>query len=108
MVALDHKGEIVVDHGWEKCNRRNYLAACGAFITLCSGFLATFVEGEGCLNGMDLDAIKSLKKKIPGQLTVAGGIAETDEIVPNLGSRHRCSSRNGIVHRKNRSCRRRR
>lgn len=81
MVALDHKGEIVVDQGWENATGETIWQRAERLSPYCSGFLTTFVEGEGCLNGMDLDAIKSLKKKIPGQLTVAGGIAETDEIV---------------------------
>ncbi len=81
MVALDHKGEVVVDHGWENATGETIWQRAERLSPYCSGFLTTFVEGEGCLNGMDLDAIKSLKKKIPGQHTVAGGIAETDEIV---------------------------
>lgn len=81
MVALDHRSEIVVDHGWENATGETIWDRAERLTPYCSGFLATFVEGEGCLNGMDLDAIKSLRKKIKGHLTVAGGIAETDEIV---------------------------
>ncbi len=81
MVALDHKGEIVVDQGWENATGETIWKRAERLAPYCSGFLTTFVEGEGCLNGMDLDAIKALKKKLPGQLTVAGGIAETEEIV---------------------------
>lgn len=81
MVALDHKGEIVVDQGWENATGETIWARAERLAPYCAGFLATFVEGEGCLNGMDIEAIKGLKDKIKGQLTVAGGIAETDEIV---------------------------
>ncbi|MFN8549869.1 MAG: phosphoribosyl-ATP diphosphatase [Candidatus Obscuribacterales bacterium] len=81
MVALDHKGEIVVDQGWENATGETIWARAERLAPYCAGFLATFVEGEGCLNGMDVEAIKGLRDKIKGHLTVAGGIAETDEIV---------------------------
>jgi phosphoribosyl-ATP pyrophosphohydrolase/phosphoribosyl-AMP cyclohydrolase len=81
MVALDHKGEIVVDQGWENATGETVWQRAERLSPYCSGFLTTFVEGEGCLNGMDLEAIKSLKKRLKGHLTVAGGIAETEEIV---------------------------
>lgn len=80
MVALDHKGEIVVDQGWENATGETIWSRAERLKDLCSGFLVTFVEGEGCLNGMDLDAIKKLRDKLPGQLTVAGGIAKNEEI----------------------------
>lgn len=81
MVALDHKGEIVVDQGWENATGETIWTRAERLAPYCSGFLATFVEGEGCLNGMDIEAIKGLRARISGQLTVAGGIAQVDEIV---------------------------
>lgn len=81
LVALDHRGEIVVDQGWQNATGETIWQRAERVGQYCSGFLATFVEGEGCLQGMNIEAIKQLKEKLPGQLTVAGGIAEIDEVV---------------------------
>jgi phosphoribosyl-ATP pyrophosphohydrolase len=80
MVALDHRGEVVVDQGWVNSTGETIWERAERLAPYCSGFLTTFVEGEGCLEGMNIDAVKNLKEKLPGQLTVAGGIKETAEV----------------------------
>ena len=80
MVALDHRGEVVVDQGWANSTGETIWQRAERLAPFCSGFLTTFVEGEGCLEGMNIDAVKNLKEKLPGQLTVAGGIKETSEV----------------------------
>lgn len=85
MVALDHRGEIVVDKGWENSTGETIWQRAERLAPYCSGFLTTFVEGEGCLQGMDIAAIKELRKRLPGQLTVAGGIATLDEVIEISG-----------------------
>ncbi len=80
MVALDHRGEVVVDQGWANSTGETIWDRAERLAPFCSGFLTTFVEGEGCLEGMNIEAVKNLKQKLPGQLTVAGGIKETSEV----------------------------
>jgi phosphoribosyl-ATP pyrophosphohydrolase/phosphoribosyl-AMP cyclohydrolase len=80
LVALDHKAEVVVDHGWDKSTSETIWERAEKVTPYCSGFLVTYVETEGTLKGMNLDAIKNLKQRLKGQLTVAGGIATVDEI----------------------------
>jgi phosphoribosyl-ATP pyrophosphohydrolase/phosphoribosyl-AMP cyclohydrolase len=80
MVALDHRGEVVVDQGWANSTGESVWERAERLAPHCSGFLTTFVEGEGCLEGMDLEAVKNMRSKLPGQLTVAGGIKETSEV----------------------------
>jgi len=80
MVALDHRGEVVVDQGWVNSTGETIWQRAERLAPYCSGFLTTFVEGEGCLEGMNLEAVQKLKEKLPGQLTVAGGIKETAEV----------------------------
>ena len=80
LVALDHRGEVVVDQGWVNSTGETIWDRAARLAPHCSGFLTTFVEGEGCLEGMNIDAVKNLKAKLPGQLTVAGGIKETSEV----------------------------
>lgn len=80
LVALDHRGEVVVDHGWDKSTSETIWQRAEKVSSYCSGFLVTYVETEGTLSGMNLDAIQNLKSRLNGQLTVAGGIATVDEI----------------------------
>jgi len=80
MVALDHRGEVVVDQGWANSTGETIWQRAERLAPFCSGFLTTFVEGEGCLEGMNIEAVKNLKEKLPGQLTVAGGIKQTSEV----------------------------
>jgi phosphoribosyl-ATP pyrophosphohydrolase/phosphoribosyl-AMP cyclohydrolase len=80
MVALDHRGEVVVDQGWANSTGETIWSRAERLAPYCSGFLTTFVEGEGCLEGMNIEAVKNLKERLPGQLTVAGGIKETAEV----------------------------
>lgn len=87
MVALDHKNDVVVDQGWVNSTGETVWERAERLAPYCSGFLATFVEKEGCLEGIDLDAVKKLKEKLSGQLTVAGGIKNSDEVkeISSLG-----------------------
>ncbi|MBU6453331.1 MAG: bifunctional phosphoribosyl-AMP cyclohydrolase/phosphoribosyl-ATP diphosphatase HisIE [Cyanobacteria bacterium REEB67] len=80
MVALDHRGEVVVDQGWANSTGETIWDRAERLAPYCSGFLTTFVEGEGCLEGMNIEAVKNLRARLPGQLTVAGGIKETSEV----------------------------
>jgi len=81
LVALDHMGEIVVDQGWDHSTSETIWARAERVSSYCSGFLVTYVESEGTLSGMNLDAIQNLKSRLLGQLTVAGGIASVQQIV---------------------------
>jgi phosphoribosyl-ATP pyrophosphohydrolase/phosphoribosyl-AMP cyclohydrolase len=80
MVALDHRGEVVVDQGWVNSTGETIWQRAERLAPYCCGFLTTFVEDEGCLQGMNIEAVKKLKDALPGQLTVAGGIKETAEV----------------------------
>ncbi len=80
MVALDHKGDVVVDQGWVNSTGETVWQRAERLAPFCSGFLTTFVEKEGCLEGIDIEAVKKLKETLAGQLTVAGGIKNSEEI----------------------------
>ncbi len=80
MVALDHRLEVVVDQGWANCTGETIWQRAERLAPYCSGFLATFVEDEGCLKGMNLEAVKTLSERLSGRLTVAGGIKDTAQI----------------------------
>lgn len=46
----------------------------------CSGFLCTYVDKEGMLEGTDLDWFRRLREATSLELTAAGGITTLEEI----------------------------
>ena len=81
IAALDTKhGEVVVD-GWQtntKAPIEEKIALLKAFV---GGFLVTFVELEGRMNSIDIERSRYLKELCGDMpLTVAGGVASTEEI----------------------------
>lgn len=84
MVALDQKNGKVLDKGWTSSTDETVLERAERLAPYCCGFLSTFVEAEGGLGGMDIEGAKSLSDKLNSlgkPLTVAGGIADLDEVV---------------------------
>jgi phosphoribosyl-ATP pyrophosphohydrolase/phosphoribosyl-AMP cyclohydrolase len=79
MVALDHKKGKVVDSGWTRETSDTLLERAARLAPYCGSFLCTFVETEGTLKGMDLAELAALQKQIERPLTVAGGVATTEE-----------------------------
>jgi phosphoribosylformimino-5-aminoimidazole carboxamide ribonucleotide (ProFAR) isomerase len=46
----------------------------------CSGFLCTYVDKEGMMQGTDLDWFRRLRAATSLELTAAGGITTLDEV----------------------------
>ncbi len=46
----------------------------------CSGFLCTYVDKEGMMQGTDLDWFRRLRAATTLELTAAGGITTLDEV----------------------------
>lgn len=80
-VALDQKKGEVFDKGWKNPTGENFIDRAKRLAPFCGGFLTTFIEAEGGMGGMDLELVKDLSEKIEKPLTVAGGIANTDEVI---------------------------
>ncbi len=81
MVAIDHKNGEVVDKGWTTGTGENFLERAERLTPYCSSFLCTFVATEGTLEGMDLTTLKEVQAKISLPVTVAGGVASTEEAI---------------------------
>ena len=81
MVALDsNHGEVVVE-GWTKQTGRTVEERIKELAPYVSGFLITFVEREGRLQGTDLEQVPRLVKAVQGlRLTIAGGVSSAKEI----------------------------
>jgi phosphoribosyl-ATP pyrophosphohydrolase len=89
MVALDGvNGEVVVE-GWRRRTGARVLERIAELAPLVGGLLVTFVEREGRLGGIDLDAVDRVVHQAGATpLTVAGGITSADEVaaIDRLGA----------------------
>jgi phosphoribosyl-ATP pyrophosphohydrolase/phosphoribosyl-AMP cyclohydrolase len=81
LVALDERGGRVAVDGWRGTADETPLERATRLAPYCSGFLATQIEREGMLGGIDLERAAELRGGVQGRLTVAGGITTVDEIV---------------------------
>jgi len=81
MVALDQRGGKVVDKGWTNSTGESVWDRAERLTPYCGSFLTTFVENEGGLGGIDMNAVREAKERLKRPVTVAGGIAATEEIV---------------------------
>jgi phosphoribosyl-ATP pyrophosphohydrolase/phosphoribosyl-AMP cyclohydrolase len=82
IAALDARhGEVVVE-GWQKGTGRGVLERIAELRELVGGFLVTFVELEGRLQGTDLEFAKQIRAAA-GDLavTIAGGITTPEEVM---------------------------
>ena len=81
IAALDARhGEVVIE-GWQKRTGHGVLEGIAALRDVVGGFLVTFVEREGRLQGTDLDFAKEIRAAAgDAEVTIAGGITTADEI----------------------------
>jgi phosphoribosylformimino-5-aminoimidazole carboxamide ribotide isomerase len=80
LLALDSRAGRVVVKGWRESLD---LAAENIIRNLepyCGGFLCTYVDKEGMMQGTDLDWFRRLRKATSHELTAAGGITTLDDI----------------------------
>jgi len=81
IAALDARhGEVVVE-GWQEGTGRGIVERIDELRDLVGGFLVTFVEREGRMQGIDLDEVGRIVTAARGvRVTAAGGVTTTDEI----------------------------
>jgi phosphoribosyl-ATP pyrophosphohydrolase len=81
IAALDAvDGEVVVE-GWTTATGRRVEDRIDELRSHVGGFLLTFVEREGRLNGTDLEAARRLvERAAPASVTIAGGVTTAEEI----------------------------
>jgi phosphoribosylformimino-5-aminoimidazole carboxamide ribonucleotide (ProFAR) isomerase len=80
VVALDSKDGRIVIKGWREATQLSAEDVLGQLEPYCSGFLCTYVDKEGMLQGTDLDWYRRLRAATDLELTAAGGISSVDEI----------------------------
>jgi len=81
IAALDAFDNEVVVHGWQTRTGRDVFEQMRSLRGMVGGFLVTFVEREGRLQGTDLERARRLREAAgDAELTVAGGITTLDEV----------------------------
>src|SRR5579864_1021626 len=80
VIALDSKGGKVVVKGWRETTEFTAEEMIPHFEPYCSGFLCTYVDKEGMLEGTDLGWFRRLRAATKHELTAAGGITTLQEI----------------------------
>jgi phosphoribosylformimino-5-aminoimidazole carboxamide ribotide isomerase len=80
VIALDSKAGKVVTHGWTEATNITAEEVIQQLEPYCSGFLCTYVDKEGMLEGTDLGWFRRLRAATRHELTAAGGITTIEEI----------------------------
>ena len=80
IVALDSKDGRIVVKGWTESLNRTAEEVIVELEPYCSGFLCTYVDKEGMMQGTDLAWFRRLRASTSKELTAAGGITTIDEI----------------------------
>ena len=79
-IALDSKHGRIVVHGWQEETAWTARDVLREFEPYCSGFLCTYVDKEGMMQGTDLDWFRSLRGATQHELIAAGGITTLEDV----------------------------
>ncbi len=81
IAALDARHDEVVVEGWQRGTGARILDRIAALRAHAGGFLVTFVEREGRMEGTDLDRAAAIVQAAgDARVTIAGGVSAADEI----------------------------
>jgi phosphoribosylformimino-5-aminoimidazole carboxamide ribotide isomerase len=80
LVALDSKNGRIVVKGWRESTNLTAEDVLSRLEPFCSGFLCTYVDKEGMMQGTDLEWFRRLRAATSLELTAAGGITTLAEV----------------------------
>ncbi len=80
IIALDSKNGRIVVKGWREATEFTAEQVIQRLEPYCSGFLCTYVDKEGMMQGTDLDWFRRLRAATRHEITAAGGITTMDDI----------------------------
>ncbi len=80
LIALDSKNGKIVVKGWKEATDLTAEAVVRQLEPLCGGFLCTYVDKEGMMQGTDLDWFRRLRSATTHEITAAGGITTIDDV----------------------------
>jgi phosphoribosylformimino-5-aminoimidazole carboxamide ribotide isomerase len=80
LIALDSKHGKIVVKGWQEATDLTAEEVVGRLEPFCGGFLCTYVDKEGMMQGTDLDWFRRLRAATSHEITAAGGITTVEDI----------------------------
>jgi phosphoribosylformimino-5-aminoimidazole carboxamide ribotide isomerase len=80
LIALDSKDGRIVVKGWRESTNLTAEDVLGQLDPYCSGYLCTYVDKEGMMEGTDLDWFRRLRTATSREVTAAGGISTLEEV----------------------------
>jgi phosphoribosylformimino-5-aminoimidazole carboxamide ribotide isomerase len=80
LLALDSKDGRIVVKGWQESTRFTAEEVIHQLEPWCAGFLCTYVDKEGMMQGTDLDWFRRLRAATDLEITAAGGITTIADI----------------------------
>ena len=90
-IALDSRNGQIVVKGWQETTHWTALEMIAKLEPYCSGFLCTYVDKEGMMQGTDLAWFERLRKATSHELIAAGGITTMDDVKALLGMDVHCA-----------------
>lgn len=87
VIALDSKGGRIAVKGWRESLDLTAEQVIRSLEPYCSGFLCTYVDKEGMMQGTDLDWFRRLREATGHEITAAGGITTLDDVETLLAMR---------------------
>ena len=80
LVAVDSKAGRIVVKGWQESTDLTAEDVLHSLEPYCGGFLCTYVDKEGMMQGTDLDWFRRLRQATSLELTAAGGITTIEDV----------------------------
>ena len=80
IIALDSKGGRIVIKGWQEATEFTAEEVLRSLERYCAGFLCTYVDKEGMMQGTDLDWFARLRAATDREITAAGGITTLEDV----------------------------
>ena len=80
LIALDSKSGRIVVKGWQEATEYTAEQVIRDLEPYCGGFLCTYVDQEGMMQGTDLDWFRRLRAATSHEITAAGGITTLDDV----------------------------
>lgn len=80
LIALDSKDGRIVVKGWTEAVDLTAQQVIKEIEPYCGGFLCTYVDKEGMMQGTDLDWFRSLRAGTSHEITAAGGITTYEDV----------------------------
>jgi phosphoribosylformimino-5-aminoimidazole carboxamide ribotide isomerase len=91
VIALDSKEGKIVVKGWRQAMDFTAEEVIRSLEPYCNGFLCTYVDKEGMMQGTDLDWFRRLRAATDLEITAAGGITTMDDIRALTAMRIHCA-----------------